>query len=204
VSYIVDLVVKTVLFKDLIQAYRYTFKILFIKILIFVHGAFVLKGMFCYWQCATLDEYLKTWLFIAVLIPVVYVPFTMFARKKFFHHSHEEDDLFQLIGKGKKPFNLVLENLIYAKSDDNYVDLIQVDPSGSIKKEIFRSTLDSIAEQLSGQREFIRVHRSYLVNLRFATNLIESKTLGLRYSDVEFNIPVSKTYLRALQLVLTP
>ena len=206
ISYIVDYFAKRIFSHKILEDINIAYKVLLIKILVFVHGAFILQGFICFWECVNLREYLEIWIKTLMLITPIYIFFTLYARRKFFHHSDKEDhldDRFELTGSGKKSIKLKLENLVYIKSDDNYVDMIHIDDDGETKTAILRTTLESIANQLSANNEFVRVHRSYIVNLRFVNNLDKKDKLNLSFKDVVLEISVSKKYQEDLKKLLS-
>lgn len=85
------------------------------------------------------------------------------------------------------------DDIIYMKSDDNYV-IVFYSHNGSIKKELVRSTLKSVSSNL--EFPFLRVHRSYLVNFNKVCKIDgNNQSLTLTLSETDTTIPVSKTYV---------
>ncbi len=206
-SYTVDFVVKNLLKFKVVENEHRAFGVLMIKILIFVHAALVLQGYFCYWECFSVRGYLELWLKSMILVGGMYFILTLFARNRFFHFSKKEDaqkGKFEFKGSGKKSLWLNLENLIYIKSDDNYVDLVNLNENGEVSTEILRTTLGSISKQLAPHGEFVRIHRSFIVNLRYVKKLTENKILVIGNNDSEFKMAVSDTYFSKLKNLLSP
>ena len=85
------------------------------------------------------------------------------------------------------------DDIIYMKSDDNYVNIFYSDEN-KVKKELVRSTLKSISLNL--QFPFLRVHRSYLVNFNKVRKVEgNNQSLQLTLQEIDSVIPVSKTYV---------
>jgi len=205
VSYTIDYFAKRIFLHKILIDVKIAFYILLFKIVFFVHGAFILQGLFCFWECINLREYLDLWLKTVMLIFPICTLFILYAKRNFFHHSDRDDHLdgkFELKGSGKKSIRLKLENLIYIKSDDNYVDMVYVAENSKIKTKVLRTTLESITKQLAAHNEFVRVHRSHIVNLRYVKKLAKQTTLLIQHKDIELEISVSKTYLSALKKLL--
>ena len=55
---------------------------------------------------------------------------------------------------------IILENLIYAKADDNYTELYL----GNHKKKLVSKTLKYF-ETILEDKDFVQIHKSYLVNV---------------------------------------
>lgn len=205
-SYAIDFVVKNILNFKVVENENRAFGVLLTKVLIFIHAALVLQGYFCYWECFSLIGYLELWLNSLMLIGGIYFIFTIYARNRFFHFSKKEDaqkGKFEFKGSGKNSLWLNLENLVYIKSDDNYVDLVSLGENGDVSTEILRTTLGSISKQLAAQGEFIKVHRSFIVNLRYVIKLTEKKILIIGNKETEFKITVSATYFSKLKNLLS-
>ncbi|WP_299259567.1 LytTR family DNA-binding domain-containing protein [uncultured Aquimarina sp.] len=91
----------------------------------------------------------------------------------------------------KESFVVVLANVIYVKSEDNYVNIYYKEEQ-KVKKKVIRNTLSSILDQLESM---IRVHRSYIINPRYISSLEGNAQNGkVRLENIEEVIPVSKTY----------
>lgn len=89
---------------------------------------------------------------------------------------------FITLKEGYKEIKLAFEDILFIKSDKNYIDIQTV-----TKIITIRYSLDHFHQELD-QNQFIRVHRSYVVN----KNKITSKnTTSLKIN--QFEIPVSRT-----------
>ncbi|MVO10052.1 response regulator [Flavobacterium sp. TP390] len=89
---------------------------------------------------------------------------------------------FITIKEGYEEIKLAFDDILFIKSDKNYIDI-----QTSIKIITIRHSLDHFHQELD-QNQFIRVHRSYVVN----KNKITSKsTTSLKIN--QFEVPVSRT-----------
>jgi len=92
--------------------------------------------------------------------------------------------------------------IIYIKSDDNYVDVFyQQDKTATIEHQLIRTTLKNIEHTLS--YPFLRVHRSYLINLNHAYKISgNSQGMQLFIKSSSTPIPVSRSYIEHLKNAL--
>jgi len=105
------------------------------------------------------------------------------------HQAPEPELPSQLRLKSKAVINI--DDLIYLESDGHYVNLFL---KGRKNPEVERSTLKAMEEQLSGH-DFIRIHRSYLVQASFLKAVYATKVL----LDDGRELPVSRTYKEDLK-----
>jgi two-component system response regulator LytT len=86
-----------------------------------------------------------------------------------------------LIKDSYKDVKILFEDLLFVKSDNNYIDI-----QTTSKKYTVRNTLDDFLELLDKDL-FKRVHRSYIIN----TEKIHQKSTGFVEIDT-FKIPISR------------
>ncbi len=92
------------------------------------------------------------------------------------------------------------KDFIMAQAQANYVDVFLLSPEKEVKRHTLRTTLTGIADQMQESRQ---IHRSYLINLRYADRLYGNTRKGwvhLKYLDEK--IPVSPRYFSSLKLSL--
>jgi len=176
-----------------------------IKLFLLVHASFVYRNYLCDWTCMDLHEYLELWLAIILMFLLFYIPYSIYARFLFFKNivgtNRSELGLFELIGEGKKSLKVDLDSIAYFQADDNYVDIISLTKEMKERKLVLRVTIKNLTNQLKTQNQFIRVHRKYIVNLRYATNLEKEQiTMSLGESSIE--IPVSQKYQEEISRLL--
>ena len=91
----------------------------------------------------------------------------------------------------KEGYNLVrvnVEALMYVKADDNYVTFVEKD-----KYTLSRMRMNEVLEKLPSDK-FIRVHKSYIVNLDYIVKIESNKILIAKAT-----IPVSRSMLEELK-----
>ena len=94
---------------------------------------------------------------------------------------------------GKTRLSIMVKDILYAVSEDNYVKIFY-EQDGQVKKSLIRTTSKNIEDDLEGS--LTRCHRSYLVNIkkvRFFSN--DRDNLYVLLDNDSINpIPVSRTY----------
>lgn len=87
------------------------------------------------------------------------------------------------------------DDIIVAKSADNYVNLIYKEKE-EVRQKMLRTTLKQVHEQLRKHPEFLKCHRTHIVNSLHIVNLTNSyKGYRLKLLDYEEEIPVSRQYI---------
>ena len=94
---------------------------------------------------------------------------------------------------GKTKLSIMVKDILYAVSEDNYVKIFY-EQDGQVKKSLIRTTAKNIEDDLEGS--ITRCHRSYLVNIkkvRFFNN--DRDNLYVLLDNDSINpIPVSRSY----------
>ena len=198
ISYFIDFIVKRFYQDRARKEYRFDFFMLLLKAVLLIHTYFLIRNVFCNWNCVDVREYFELWFASMLMITIIYVPFSLFARSRFLHgmigtNDEKEEGYFELHVDGKEVLRISLLELLYAKADDNYVDLFLTVPEQGVKKITARTTLKSLTAQLVSHSQFIRVHRSYVINSQFVIGVTKDHVL-LSYGDHKIEIPISKKY----------
>lgn len=97
--------------------------------------------------------------------------------------------------KGEIKISVMLENLLYIESADNYATIHYLNKS-KISHFLIRNSLKKIEENLAKESPLVRCHRSYIINLDNVKVLRKTKD-GILLELEAMNtpdIPVSKTY----------
>lgn len=97
--------------------------------------------------------------------------------------------------KGELKISIMLENLLYVDSSDNYCTIHYLNKS-KLSQFLLRNSLKWMDENLTKKTSLVRCHRSYLVNLDKVKVLRKTKDgifLELDAPNTP-DIPVSKTY----------
>ena len=99
----------------------------------------------------------------------------------------------------KESFQVNETTIVYIKSENNYVSIFYFEDN-RLKEKLLRSTLANIKKQLP---QFIKIHRSYIVNPKFMSSLKGNKqNAKLHLKKTEHNIPVSQTFFETVNTIL--
>ena len=91
----------------------------------------------------------------------------------------------------KEVFKVDSDEIVYLKSEDNYVTIYYF-TDNDLHQKMMRISLTKIHKQLP---KLLKVHRSYLVNPDYIFKMQgNSQTAKLQLKQIEQGIPVSKTY----------
>lgn len=97
--------------------------------------------------------------------------------------------------KGDLKISVMLENLLYIESADNYATIYYMNKSG-LSHFLLRNSLKWMEEHITKETPLVRCHRSYIVNMDKVKILKKIKGGLVLELDAENtpDIPVSKTY----------
>lgn len=97
--------------------------------------------------------------------------------------------------KGDLKISIMLENLLYIESADNYATIYYLNKS-RLSRFLLRNSLKWMEENLTKETPLVRCHRSYIVNIDKVKILKKIKGGLVLELDAEStpDIPVSKTY----------
>jgi len=114
--------------------------------------------------------------------------------------SHRFIEFNSMNGDGN--FSLLLSKILFVKSADNYVEIHYLE-GAQHKMKLMRNTLRNIETEFKGNPQFIRCHRSCIVNIncvaKFDTNC-STHNLTMKGSDQA--IPVSRQYVSKIKKAL--
>jgi len=100
---------------------------------------------------------------------------------------------------GSENLNLIISEVVFVQSADNYVEIAYMD-AGGLKKTLIRNTLKNVELQIRPYSNFVRCHRTCIVNMHYIEKLNQDygrHTLTIKgYSE---KIPVSRQYLLKLR-----
>jgi DNA-binding LytR/AlgR family response regulator len=97
---------------------------------------------------------------------------------------------------------LPIADIVFMRSADNYVEITHREGE-AFKKDLIRSTLKNVEQQIKPYINFVRCHRTCIVNSHYINklhNTFNNHWLSLRDSDEK--IPVSRQYLLIIREVL--
>lgn len=99
---------------------------------------------------------------------------------------------------------LMLSDIIYIRSADNYIELVY-NENGELKRRLLRNTLKNIEKQLSQYPDFLRCHRTTLVNTNYIERLYRSYSgVLIKIKGYDIEIPVSRQYLLKVKEIAEP
>ena len=95
-----------------------------------------------------------------------------------------------------------VSEIVFIKSADNYVEVGFRDGE-EVKKKMIRNTLKNIETQLKEFNNFVRTHRSSIVNIQYISKLNKNfNTYWLTLDNTQEIIPVSRQYLMIVKDLL--
>lgn len=212
VSFVVFLCSATILSSIIVDNTKWRIKheMLFLGIVLLLIGIFqFLIRDFIYdktdnWSYRYLYEEIRNTFFIGMLFVFIITSLNVERLKELYSKrsirinniiadkSASSSSIFIVTKVKSDDFNLELSNLLFVKSDKNYVQFYLKDGSVLLK----RMSLSSVLQQLSDVNFMIQTHRSYIVNL---TEIISVKgnaqgyQLTLQHSD--YLVPVSRSMI---------
>lgn len=114
-----------------------------------------------------------------------------------------EKEMITLNGTTKETVCIYSEALLYLEASGNYVNVIYQEQGNTVKHKLLRTTIKQMEEDLNFHNEFIRCHRAYIVNTNRIANVSgNAQGYRLALSGTDETVPVSRTYMKKLDLVL--
>jgi len=99
---------------------------------------------------------------------------------------------------GKVVLTMPLKNILYFKSEDNYV-LLYYKHESEVRKELIRTNLKKLEQEL-GLASLIRIHRSYMINsLNLLSAIKTSRGYQVKMEGSAVQLPVSATYQQSFE-----
>jgi DNA-binding LytR/AlgR family response regulator len=99
-------------------------------------------------------------------------------------------------------FRIQISEIVFVKSADNYVE-IGFRENDEVRKKMIRNTLKNVEHQLKEFNNFIRTHRSSIVNIQYIDRLNKNfNKYWLSLDETKETIPVSRQYLLAVKDLL--
>lgn len=93
---------------------------------------------------------------------------------------------------GKDQHTIDPNAILCIESSGNYVEVFYED--GSLKRKVFRNKISTLQEKLIDQKNLVRCHRTYIVNIDFVENISgNSQGYKLRIKYLDIVIPVSRS-----------
>jgi len=98
--------------------------------------------------------------------------------------------------------SLTVNEVVFIRSSDNYVEIVYREVE-NFKKKLLRNTLRNIEVQIRQYSNFVRCHRTCIVNIHFIDKLHRSSgNQWLTIKGYDIKLPVSRQYLLRIQEAL--
>ncbi len=118
-----------------------------------------------------------------------------FSKIKEYEEMGIEEEIDFISENKSDKLTLNFKNIISIKSADNYIEINYLE-KGIMEKKLLRSTLKNIESQLANQKNFIRCHRTTIVNSLYIEKMTTTYNGSyLKMSYIEEKIPVSRQYV---------
>ena len=107
-----------------------------------------------------------------------------------------------ILGHGTNKLILPCEDFIFAKAAGNYIEIYYL-RLNRVRKELVRSSLTKLEHKINPCQRIVRCHRSYIVNLKFASKLAgRSRDLKIVIGLLKYKIPVSRRLSSATRILM--
>jgi len=118
-------------------------------------------------------------------------------------NTGNQTEMIQFISDNKSDkINLLPGDILLIKSAENYVEIVYKE-NENIKQKLIRTTLRNIEEQLRKFPEFIRCHRTCIIDTKYILKLTSGyQGYRLKIMDYSEEIPVSRQYLMDVRKAL--
>jgi DNA-binding LytR/AlgR family response regulator len=96
-------------------------------------------------------------------------------------------------------FSVIVSDIIFIRSADNYVEIFYRDKN-KINRKLIRNSMQKIEKSLRSYPQFFRCHKSFLVNLEKVSRVSgNAQGLKLVLNEVEELIPVSRNLTKIIR-----
>lgn len=88
-----------------------------------------------------------------------------------------------------------IKDIVYINSQGNYACFFSKSENGEIKESLLRKTLTSVGNELGVYNNFVRCHKSYIVNSDYVTDISgNARGYHLHFEEIDKEIPVSRNF----------
>ncbi len=173
----------------------------------------IFNAAFHTWLCGTCSNSLgKFGEFILNTFLLLVFPFSFFELYRHIQYLKYQSDSDKttsllppriLLAAGEREkLSILVSDLFYIKSDDNYLDL-WIKTDGKITRKTIRGKLKDI--ELLNEPLLVRCHRSYIINTSKVIALTKKEgKAAVILQEIAVSIPVSASYEEVLSTVFTP
>lgn len=126
-----------------------------------------------------------------------------FEAKILEYDQNSEDDMVDIESDNKKEnFKIQFNDIVLIKSADNYIKIFYI-KNNVIEMQMIRTTLKNVEIQLISRLQFIRCHRTSIVNVNYVNKLVKNYNgYSLDIMNIDEKVPVSRQYLFVIKEVL--
>jgi len=150
--------------------------------------------------------------FFRISLAVAVVPFSVLFYRKYLIsnlttvNAPEADEFYSVTfesnNKNEKPVTVASPGLVYVKSEGNYIE-IAIKTTEGIRTHLLRNALNQVESRLP-ENDFVRIHRSYIVNARLIESLnISGSSYNVKIRDTDLRLPVSRSMIRIVRGIIT-
>lgn len=113
--------------------------------------------------------------------------------------SADEKEVEVISENKSEKLRLKINNILLIKSADNYIEIYHLE-NNLIDTKLIRNTLKNIESQLAIHKQFIRCHRTRIVNIMFIEKLQRDFSgYYLKMNKLDEKVPVSRQFLFQLK-----
>lgn len=107
------------------------------------------------------------------------------------------------LNNGTKTFELAIEQFVFAKSADNYVEIYYLD-NALISRKILRNTLKNVDAHFAEHKTIFKCHKSYIVNLNHVKHISgNAQGYKLHLKKTAQILPVSRALNATIKQLFT-
>ena len=107
-----------------------------------------------------------------------------------------EDEIIITAGNRKNNFTFEPKKITHMVSDDNYISIFSL-KGDTLNKILIRGTLKALEKELKSHKQFVRCHKSYIINLKYLIKITgNSQNMKLTLAPSDIKIPVSRSKAR--------
>ena len=116
--------------------------------------------------------------------------------------SKQQSMVYLKASNGKVAVNCTVNHLVMLKSSENYVEIYYYDKE-VLRKELIRCTLSNMEQQLVEFSDFLRCHKSYIVNKEYVQQ-VSGNAAGykLHLKTGGYSVPVSRSLNGKIRTIL--
>ncbi|SNR15973.1 LytTR family DNA-binding domain-containing protein [Tenacibaculum jejuense] len=147
--------------------------------------------------------------FLILCFSVSFIPLSFFYYNKFLKSKlviatsieNSKDFMITIDSNNKKEKSISINSkeLVYIKSSGNY---IEVSTRNNVSSFLIRNSLKYVETKLP-KHQFLRVHRSYIVNIKMITSVtLKGSSYYIKILDSDSKIPISRAMVKTIRNII--